>query len=66
MPAGVADFNVLNLYDVKDKFREGEEVSLQTLKQKRIFNLSGREAKLPLKVRGGGLPGDLIQRAHVH
>lgn len=50
MPAGVPDFNVLNLYDVKDKFSEGEEVSLETLKQKRIFNLSGREAKLPLKV----------------
>lgn len=51
MPAGLPDFNVLNLYDVQEKFSEGEEVSLETLKQKRIFNLSGREARLPLKAR---------------
>ena len=51
MPAGVADFNVINLGDLELKFSEGDEVSLATLKEKRIFNLSGREAKLPLKVR---------------
>ncbi len=50
MPAGIADFNVINLGDLDLKFSEGEEVSLETLQEKRIFNLSGREAKLPLKV----------------
>lgn len=64
MPAGLADFNVLNLYDVQEKFSEGEEVSLETLKQKRIFNLSGREARLPLKILGtGDLPFKLTFKA---
>lgn len=53
MPAGIADFNVINLGDLELKFSEGEEVSLETLQEKRIFNLSGREAKLPLKVSTG-------------
>jgi large subunit ribosomal protein L15 len=64
MPAGVADFNVINLGDLELKFAEGEEVSLETLKEKRIFNLSGREAKLPLKVLGDGdLPFALTVKA---
>ncbi len=33
------------------KFAEGEEVSLESLEEKRIVNLSGRESRLPLKVR---------------
>lgn len=51
MPSGVVDFNVVNLNDLAGKFEDGEEVSLETLTQKRLLNPSGHEAKLPLKVR---------------
>lgn len=34
---------------------QGEEVSLASLEEKRIVNLSGREARLPLKVRARGV-----------
>ena len=49
------DFVTINLDDLQEKFAEGDEVSLETLQQKRVFNLSGRDAKLPLKV-GRPLP----------
>ena len=50
MSAGVPKYVVVNLKTLSEKFTEGEEVSLDTLSQKRMLNLSGREAKLPLKV----------------
>lgn len=50
MGAGVPDFIVINLSDLK-AFGEGEVVSLESLQEKRILNLSGRDARLPLKVR---------------
>jgi large subunit ribosomal protein L15 len=53
MSAGLPDYVTINLSDLK-KFVEGEEVSLESLQEKRILNLSGRSTKLPLKVLGMG------------
>lgn len=53
MGAGLPDFVTVNLADLKG-FAEGEEVTLQSLQDKRILNLSGREGRLPLKVLGTG------------
>ena len=49
--AGLPDFVVVNLAQLDAKFADGEEVSLETLESKGVLNLSGREARLPLKVR---------------
>lgn len=50
MSAGVPKYITVNLSTLSEKFTNGEEVSLETLTQKRMLNLSGKEAKLPLKV----------------
>lgn len=50
MPKGRKKFVHVNLKDVTEKFAEGEVVSLETLKERRVINPSGREARLPLKV----------------
>lgn len=41
------------------KFAEGEEVSLESLEEKRIVNLSGRESRLPLKVPAAASAGSV-------
>ena len=51
MSAGVPKYVTINLGQLAERFSEGEEVSLATLKEKRVLNLSGKEAKLPLKAR---------------
>lgn len=51
MGAGLPDFNVVNLMQLDARFAEGEEVTIEALEQKRVLSLSGREARLPLKVR---------------
>lgn len=53
MGAGLPDFNVVNLLQLEQRYAEGEEVSLESLEEKRVLNLSGRESRLPLKVRTG-------------
>ena len=53
MGAGLPKYVTINLGQLS-KFSEGEEVTLQSLEQKRIFSLSGREDTLPLKVRACG------------
>jgi large subunit ribosomal protein L15 len=53
MSAGLPDYVTINLSDLKN-FVEGEEVSLESLQERRILNLSGRSTKLPLKVLGMG------------
>jgi len=53
MGAGLPDFVTVNLRDLK-VFAEGEEVSLVSLQEKRVLNLSGRSSRLPLKVLGTG------------
>lgn len=51
MHKGLPKFVVVNLQKIEDAgFQEGDEVSLETLKNKRLINPSGRERRLPLKV----------------
>lgn len=51
MHAGLPKYVPVNLKDIEAAgFQEGEEVSLETLKEKGLINPSGRERKLPLKV----------------
>ncbi len=50
MSAGIPKFVTVNLKQLSERFQEGEEVSLETLQQKKMLNLSGKEAALPLKV----------------
>uniref|UniRef100_A0A2P2PI65 Uncharacterized protein MANES_14G102900 n=1 Tax=Rhizophora mucronata TaxID=61149 RepID=A0A2P2PI65_RHIMU len=55
MSAGLPKYVPVNLKDIAEAgFQEGEEVSLETLKEKRLINPSGRERRLPLKVLGDG------------
>lgn len=51
MGAGLPDFVVVNLDDLEKHFAAGEQVSLEQVKAK-IMDVSGRDARLPLKVRG--------------
>ena len=55
-PAGKKGFVTVNLADLQDpaKFAEGEEVTLQSLQEKRVLNVTGKDKKLPLKVLGEG------------
>eukprot|EP00195_Chlamydomonas_chlamydogama_P005661 CAMPEP_0202899878 /NCGR_PEP_ID=MMETSP1392-20130828/9123_1 /ASSEMBLY_ACC=CAM_ASM_000868 /TAXON_ID=225041 /ORGANISM="Chlamydomonas chlamydogama, Strain SAG 11-48b" /LENGTH=242 /DNA_ID=CAMNT_0049586173 /DNA_START=63 /DNA_END=791 /DNA_ORIENTATION=+ len=53
MGAGLPDFVVINLMDLEKNFAAGEEVSLETVKEK-VLSISGRDATLPLKVLGSG------------
>lgn len=50
MSAGVPKYVTVNLQQLNSKYQDGETVDLSTLQEKRLLNLSGREAKLPLKV----------------
>ena len=50
MSAGIPRFVTVNLQQLNTKFQDGEQVDLDTLQQKGLLNLSGREASLPLKV----------------
>ena len=59
MSAGIPKFVTVNLKQLA-VFKDQEEVSLETLKQKKILNVSGKAAKLPLKVHG--LPPHILCR----
>lgn len=51
MRAGLPKYVPVNLKDIEAAgFQAGEEVSLESLKDKGLINPSGRERKLPLKV----------------
>ena len=50
MSAGVQDFVTINLDTLAQSFDANDKVTIETLQAKRILNLSGREARLPLKV----------------
>ncbi|PKA52365.1 50S ribosomal protein L15, chloroplastic [Apostasia shenzhenica] len=55
MHAGLPKFVPVNLKDIEGAgFKDGEEVSLETLKEKGVINPSGRERSLPLKILGDG------------
>ena len=61
MASGKPKYIVVNLRDVARKFSEGETVSKETCKEKRLINPSGYYRNLPLKVLGEGeeLPSNL-------
>nr|GEY81683.1 50S ribosomal protein L15, chloroplastic [Tanacetum cinerariifolium] len=55
MHAGLSKYVPVNLKDIETAgFEEGEEVSLESLKEKGLINPSGRERRLPLKILGTG------------
>ncbi|CAM8947569.1 unnamed protein product [Rhodiola kirilowii] len=55
MKAGLPKYVPVNLKDIEAAgFEEGEEISLETLKERGLINPSGRERKLPLKILGDG------------
>jgi large subunit ribosomal protein L15 len=54
MGAGLPKYVAVNLTDIAVSFQEGEEVSLEALKERRVLNPSGRDRKLPLKILGDG------------
>lgn len=55
MHAGLPKYVPVNLKDLAEAgFKEGDEVSLEILKEKRLINPSGRERRLPLKILGDG------------
>lgn len=54
MGAGLPDYVVINLGALSGAYSEGETVTLQSLKERNVVNVSGREARLPLKVLGDG------------
>ncbi|XP_024364572.1 large ribosomal subunit protein uL15c [Physcomitrium patens] len=54
MGAGLPNYVAVNLTDIATTFQEGEEVSLEALKERRVLNPSGRDRKLPLKILGDG------------
>lgn len=55
MGAGLPKYIPINLEDIEIAgFKDGEEVSLESLKSKGLINPSGRERKLPLKILGDG------------
>ncbi|KAD7478774.1 hypothetical protein R6Q59_005463 [Mikania micrantha] len=55
MHSGLSKYVPVNLKDIENAgFQEGEEVSLESLKEKGLINPSGRERRLPLKILGDG------------
>merc|ERR550514_666694 len=64
MRAGLPSFVVINIEDLERTSGEDTEVSLETLKQKKVLKCSGRDRKLPLKVLGrGSLSKPLVLKA---
>lgn len=51
MSAGLPKYNVVNLSDLDKSFEAGATVTLEALSDKHLLNISGREARLPLKVQ---------------
>lgn len=55
MHIGLPKYVPFNLRDIaQGGFKDGEEISLESLKSKGLINPSGRERKLPLKILGDG------------
>ncbi|KAG2542456.1 hypothetical protein PVAP13_9NG639000 [Panicum virgatum] len=55
MHIGLPKYVPFNLKDiVRGGFKDGDELSLETLKSRGLINPSGRERKLPLKILGDG------------
>ncbi|KAL5219226.1 hypothetical protein ABZP36_019910 [Zizania latifolia] len=55
MHIGLPKYVPFNLRDVtRGGFKDGDEISLESLKSRGLINPSGRERKLPLKILGDG------------
>ncbi|KAM0936993.1 putative ribosomal protein L18e/L15P [Dioscorea sansibarensis] len=55
MHAGLPKYVPFNIKDLETAgFKDGDEVSLETLKERGLINPSGRERSLPLKILGDG------------
>ncbi|KAL6645554.1 hypothetical protein ACP70R_017162 [Stipagrostis hirtigluma subsp. patula] len=55
MHIGLPKYVPFNLKDiVRGGFKDGDEISLESLKSRGLINPSGRERKLPLKILGDG------------
>jgi len=54
MSAGLAKYVVVNLDDLDKAFDANAEVTLDAISKKGLLNISGRDAKLGLKVLGTG------------
>lgn len=54
MSAGLSKYVVVNLDDLDKAFDAGAEVTLEAIEEKGLLNISGRDAKLGLKVLGSG------------
>lgn len=52
MSAGLPKFVTVNLSDLEKAFEAGATVDLAAVQDKKLLNISGRDTKLPLKVRG--------------
>jgi hypothetical protein len=50
MSAGLAKYVVVNLDDLEKAFEAGAEVTVEAVAEKGLLNISGRDAKLGLKV----------------
>lgn len=51
MPAGRQKYVTINVSTLARNFDEGEVVDLETLKEKGIISATGKERKMPLKVK---------------
>ena len=54
MSAGLPKFVVVNLDDLEKAFDANAEVDIAAIEEKGLLNISGRDAKLGLKVRARG------------
>jgi hypothetical protein len=57
MSAGLAKYVVVNLDDLEKAFDAGAEVDVDAVAAKGLLNISGRDAKLGLKVGAGASLG---------
>jgi hypothetical protein len=55
MSAGLPKFVTVNLSDLDKAFESGATIDLQSVQDKKLLNISGRDTKLPLKVCEAGL-----------
>lgn len=61
MSAGLPKYVTVNLSDLEKAFEAGATVDLQSVQDKKLLNISGRETKLPLKVCVN-IPGSSLQQ----
>lgn len=65
MAAGLPKYVTVNLSELEGAFEDGATVDLQAVQDKKLLNISGRETKLALKVRGRWRRGTARACLHV-